>query len=120
MPANADEVARRTQAALVAIGNSHGTEDAEFSTTLFVSHHLEELDASYWQAQLGTERPEPAQILALLELRSHWSDDEDAEDDKEDDGIDVFDFTLPGDVTQYVLSVQFDEDGAVEGISMES
>lgn len=37
-----------------------------------------------------------------------------------DNDLDTFDFTLPDDVTQYVISVSFDETGAVEGISMES
>lgn len=113
MTAEAEEVTRRTQAALAAINADYGTPDAEFSTTMFVSHHLDELDAGYWQARLGTQQPEPAKVLSLLELRSHWGDEE-------DNGIDVFDFTLPDDVTQYVLSVRFDQDGAVEGISMES
>ena len=48
-------------------------------------------------------------------LRSHWGDEE-----EDEDGIDTFDFTLPEDVTDYVISVHFDEEGAVDDISMES
>ncbi|MUI16138.1 DUF2004 domain-containing protein [Massilia dura] len=34
--------------------------------------------------------------------------------------MDVFDFSLPDDVTDYVISVRFDDSGEVENISMES
>lgn len=80
---------------------------------MFVSHHLEEVDASYWKKHLGAEKPNPSQILEILVLRSHWSDDD-------DDGIQVFDFTLPDDVTDYVISVHFDDAGEIDEISMES
>ncbi len=85
---------------------------AEFSVDLFVSHHLEALDSKYWQEHTGIPRPTPVQVLGILELRSHWGE--------EGDGSDVFDFTLPGGVTDYVISVRFDDDGTVEDISMES
>jgi hypothetical protein len=51
-------------------------------------------------------------VLDLLELRSCWGDEE--------DGIDTFDFTLPESITNYVISVRFDEMGRVEEITMES
>jgi hypothetical protein len=34
--------------------------------------------------------------------------------------IEYFDFTLPDEVTDYVISVHFDDAGTIEGISMES
>lgn len=108
-----DEIKRREMSALTAIRDAFGTEADEYGGTLFVSHLLEELDATYWQSNLATTSPEPEQVLGLLELRSHWGDDD-------ENGIDVFDFTLPGNVTSYVLSVRFDETGAIEEISMES
>jgi hypothetical protein len=52
-------------------------------------------------------------LYRTTELCSHWSD-EDAE------GIGVFDSTLPGKVTNYVISVRFDEAGEIEDIAMES
>jgi hypothetical protein len=100
------EIERREKVALAAIRDAFGTEADEFGGTLFVSHHLEELDANYWMANLGTATPAPARVLDLLKLRSHWGDDDDV-------GIDVFDFTLPGGVTNYVISVQFDESGGI-------
>ena len=108
-----DEIKRREMSALAAIRDAFGTEADEYGGTLFVSHHLEELDATYWQSNLAATAPEPEQVLGLLELKSHWGDED-------EDGIDVFDFTLPGKVTNYVLSVRFDETGAIEEISMES
>jgi len=113
MPTNTAEVAKREKAALAAIRSAFGTAEDEFGATMFVSHHLEEIEASYWQTHLGTDKPEPVRVLDILSLRSHWGDDD-------DDGIDVFDFTLPGEVTDYVISVRFDDDGEVDEISMES
>jgi hypothetical protein len=113
MVTNVDEVAAREKAALAAIRRSFGTAEGEFGANLFASHHLEEIDGAYWQKHLGTKKPEPAQVLDILILRSHWADDE-------NDGIQVFDFTLPDEVTNYVISVRFDYSGEVEDISMES
>lgn len=113
MTLNETEVARRKNEALLAIKRTYGTEDGELSSTLFVSHHLEELDASYWQKHLGTKEPNAEQVLDILVLRSHWGDDD-------SEGIDVFDFTLPDDVTNYVMCVRFDEHGHIWDIAMES
>lgn len=113
MASNADEIARREKSALAAIKLSFGTAAAEDSVNLFVEHHQDEMDAEYWEKHLATKTPAPARILDLLQLRSHWSPDE-------DDGINVFDFTLPDDVTDYVISVRFDDAGEVKEISMES
>jgi len=105
------EIARRTTAALAAIKQS--LDDADSDALLFASHHIEELDTAYWEKHAGTAKPSANQVVDLLELRSHWSDED-------DDGIDTFDFALPGDVTNYVVSVRFDDDGEIEGMSMES
>lgn len=80
---------------------------------MFTSHHLDELDAAYWKKHAGTAKPTPKQIVDLLELRSHWGSED-------EDGLEVFDFTLPGDASQYVLAVRFDEDGEVLDVDMES
>lgn len=112
MTSVADEIQRREKAALEAIRKSFGTEDGEFGATMFADHHVEELDGSYWLKHLGTEAPLPARVLDILVLSSHWGDDEHE--------MEVFDFSLPDEVTDYVLSVRFDESGAIEEISMES
>ena len=113
MPADPAETATRKATALAAIKRAFGTDDDEHGATLFVSHHLDEIDQSYWQKRLGTPRPEPSHVLDILQLRSHWGDED-------DDGIDTFDFTLPEDITQSVISVRFDDAGQVEEITMES
>jgi hypothetical protein len=112
------EIQRRTAVALLAIKQAMNENDDDSNVKLFVSHHLQELDASYWKKHAGAPRPSPEKVLDLLELRSHWGEDDDG--DIDEDGIETFDFTLPGDATQYVISVRFDEDGEVEDIEMES
>ena len=104
------EIVKRTKSALEAIKLAFGTEDDEDGATLFVTHHLEELPEDYWQQQLGTKKPDPSAVLGLLQLRSNWGEGE----------IENFDFSLPEDVTDYVVSVHFDEAGLIDGISMES
>lgn len=99
--------------ALTAIRKDFATDGDEDGATLFVSHHLCEIEQGYWQKHLNTARPEPTRVLDILELRSHWGDEE-------EDGIDTFDFSLPGDITNYVISVRFDETGSVAEVTMES
>lgn len=105
-------VSKREAMARAAINESFGTGEDESGVDLFASHHLEELDGEYWQKHLGTSSPEPVRILDILKLRSHWGDED-------DNSFDVFDFTLPDDVTDYVISVRFDKTGNVKDISME-
>lgn len=107
-------IQKLTEVARSAIKDAYGTEDDEFGATLFVSHHREEIAVTYWEKQFGTSTPEPSQILDSLVLRSDFDEGE------EDDEIATLDFTLPGDVTNYVLCVTFNEDGEVEDLSMES
>lgn len=108
-----NEIEKRVKAAIAAIRSAFGTEDDESGATLFVEHHLEEIEGEYWQRHFGTVKPKPVNVLDILVLRSHWGDDD-------DNGIDTFDFTLPENVTDYVISVRFDGSGQVEDISMES
>jgi hypothetical protein len=108
MDRNQKEIERRTTLALSRIKRGRSS-----SVSLFVSHHLAELDAAYWEERTGTPKPDAKQVLELLQLRSHWSPED-------EDGIEIFDFTLPGEVTNYVISVQFDEEGNIQGIEMES
>ncbi len=111
MPIDNATIQKRIEVARAAIKAAYGTEDDECGATLFVSHHLEEIKPAYWQKQFGIATPEATRILDSLILRSDF---------EEGDEIDTLDFTLPGDVTNYVLCVSFNEDGEVEDISMES
>lgn len=111
MPGNPDETKRREAIARDAIKSAFDAADVESDVALFISHHLEELDSAYWKKHFSTEAPDPHRILESLVLRSHWGGDEE---------IDSFDFTLPEDATNYVISVAFDEDGGTSDITMES
>lgn len=114
MSEDTKHIAERTASAMAAIRQSLDDGDEDSTVALFVSHHLEELDASYWKQHTGSPRPSPKQVVNLLELRSHWG----AEDAG---GVDnIFDFTLPGKVTDYVISVRFGEGEDVQDIEMES
>jgi hypothetical protein len=111
MPTTPDEIRRRELEARAAIKRAFETDDEELGARLFVSHHLVELDPGYWKRHLFVEKPSPPAVLDLLELRSHWGGD---------DEIERFDFTLPDDVTDYVICVRFDDKGQVAEVEMES
>ena len=111
MSTPAHEPARRESAARQAIKADFDMENEDSAVAMFVAFHLEELPPEYWQEQMDTARPDPAAVLDILELRAHWG---------EDDEMEYFDFTLPGKVTDYVISVRFDGKGKVDEISMES
>lgn len=96
------------KAAFDSLKKASGTEQGKHSIDEFVLHHIEQLPGSYWQQHLGTDKPSNEQVIDLLILRSKWDDAE------------VYDFTLPGDITDYVVSVSFDEDGEIDDIVMES
>ncbi len=87
-----------------------GKQGHEQDVTLFVSHHLSELDSSYWMTHTGSSEPTAHQVLDILELRI----------DPEDDEAMLLDFALPGDVSDYVISVELDESGGIIGVAMES
>lgn len=106
----AAEIEKRKARALDAIKKAFGTDEGENNVNLFVEHHLGELPQSYWQTHLGANAPEPKSVVGLLQLRSSWGDND----------IEYFDFTLPGEVTDYVVSVHFDDSGNIDGIEMES
>ena len=100
------------QAARDHISSIYNKPEGEFGPTLFVEHHLEELSKDEWVAAVGRENPQPNEILNALVLLDAW--------DSEGDGtLITFDFTLPGHLTNYLISVRFDGDKITED-SMES
>ncbi|MCH9809478.1 MAG: DUF2004 domain-containing protein [Alphaproteobacteria bacterium] len=111
--ANDDELKRREKAALDAIKHAFGATDDEYGVTLFVSHHLDEIEESYWVTHLKTAIPEPRHVLDILELKSCWSNEH-------ENAFDTFDFTLPEGITNYLICVRFDVSGKVKEIFMES
>ena len=111
MQADTNEIKKRETAARAAIRKAFDPSDGESAVAMFVSHHLEELDSAYWQKHFSTAKPDPQRIIDSLVLRSHWGGD---------DELETFDFTLPDDATNYLISVSFDDDGEVADITMES
>ena len=111
MGTDPDEGARREAVARAAIKRAFDADDEDSGVALFISHHLEELASDYWTRHFSTGAPEPRRILDALVLQGRWGGE---------DEIGTFDFTLPGDVTNYLISVRFDERGEVSDVSMES
>ena len=109
----ADALNKRQATALQAIKDLYGKPKGEYGPTLFVSHHLQEVEAAYWLRVFGTAQPNPDQVLNALVLTNSWSSEG-------DENIDTFDFSLPENATNYVLSVRFHENGEVQSVSMES
>ena len=60
--------------ALSAIKSAYGTETDEYEGTLFISHHLIELDVEYWKKYTDKEMPTPEDILNIIELKEIWDD----------------------------------------------
>lgn len=104
---------KRCAAAMRAIKSLYGKPEGEFGPTLFVSHHLEEVEGAYWMRTVGVARPSPKQVLDALVFIRSWSS-------RGGDNVDVFDFGLPDNASNYVLAVRFQDDGQVADVSMES
>ncbi len=117
MPAKSEEISDREAAARARIDAVYGTPEDEFDVTLFVSHHLSELDASYWIKHTGTSKPEARKVLRLLEV---CFDSEEEDLAPEEEPRNSLDFTLPDGVTNYVICVEFDDSGNVASVVMES
>jgi len=103
----------REQLARVAMRAALENQQAEDSVELFIQHHLEEIEPAYWEKYSGSAVPTQLQVLDLLVLADQWENDE-------VDSREMLDFTLPDEITQYVICVSFDAKGQVIDISMES
>lgn len=103
----------REQLARAAMRAALENQQAEDSVELFIQHHLEEIEPDYWKKYSGSALPTPLQVLDLLVLAAPWESDE-------IDSREMLDFTLPDEITQYVICVSFNTKGQVIDISMES
>lgn len=88
----------------------HATSNFEAIET-FMSHHLSELPAAYFEEHFGTPNPSLKTLLEELHAED-WSDEE--------SGDRYVDFRLPGNVSDYVLCVSIDESGSAHSLCMES
>lgn len=89
----------------------------EGTVSTYLSHHAEELGVKDLLRIFGTADPDDLGIdhlLDALQLKRiglyPGSEDYSA----------VFDYTIDAEVTDYILAVEFDEDGELFGISMDS
>lgn len=101
--------------ARAAIAADSGTEAGEHSVDLMVSHHLEELSKEQLAELFGVASPGPRIFLDRLVL-----DHNQYLVEAEGWVFRSLDYSLPGELTDYVLCVRFGEDGLVTGIEMES
>ena len=95
------EAAGYDAVARAALSARYGDEDGD--VVLYIEHHA---------AELGL--PNDDSWLATLVLRSINVHPDNTS------RMAVFDYTLPNDVTQYVLAVGFDDEGNVVSVDMES
>lgn len=94
----------RQQAALYAIKNSEGTPYWEGGVKPFLSHCIDEVDSEYWVSEMGTPNPSYSDILELIMFKEYRDNNQ------------ALDFTLPENVTAYVIRVSFNEDDEVADI----
>lgn len=107
------DAAERQSIAHQAIKSRYGTPEGRYGPTLFVSHHLKELQPEYWLRTVGVEQPKPEQVLDALVLIDAFAADGSGT-------VDTFDFGLPGDASNYFLAVWLGYDGQVQDVSMQS
>jgi hypothetical protein len=113
MKMGADKLDERQARALQAIKSLYGKPEGEHGPTLFVSHHLNQIEPAYWLRTVGVEQPKPEQVLGALLLLDSWASGG-------GETVDTFDFGLPEDASNYLLSVRFGDGGQVLDVSMES
>lgn len=82
----------------------------------YIEHHLDELEKGYWSEVCGSSNPSVCEVAIKLTVQPFWL--EEALQGESD--LDRVDFTLPRDVTDYVLCVEYSEDGEFQNISMQS
>lgn len=91
--------------------------DGDGAVGLYVSHHLEQFNATELRACLGTDDPRavgPDLFLSKLRLCSISLYPDDADERA------VFDYTIGEALTDYVIAVRFDPLGKVVAVEMES
>lgn len=91
--------------------------DPEGSSSLYLSHHADEFSGEERAQHFGSRDAKNLGVDQLLEAihlkRIGLYPDS-------DDYVAVFDYTIDENATDYVLAVEFDETGAVIGVSMDS
>ncbi len=103
--------------ALARTGLRHSfEEDPDSPVSLYVTHHLAELNAETLYGIFAKARDAISVDDFLTHLYPRWVNLYPAKGG----GTATFDYTISADATQYVLAVGIDEDGEVLGVEMES
>ncbi len=76
---------------------------------LYIEHHLEEIPQIEWEKIFG-KIPNQEEFIDLLELQSSY----------EYEGFIFYDYSLPKDITDYVICIKTDKNNTLIEISMES
>lgn len=108
-----EEIKKREIIARKAITKAY-KEEQEYWVTQFVTLHLKEVDTSYWEKHTGSLAPNAEAIFQILELITYWE----KEDEIEEYDLEMLSFVLPEDISNYRLSVQFDENGNLTGFGI--
>lgn len=109
-PLRFDEIAREML-------RTEFTEKPEGTVATYFSHHAEELNAKELKQVFGVSDPDELTIdhlLDALQLKRIGLYPE------SESYVAVFDYTIDENLTDYLLAVEFDQDGEVFDISMDS
>lgn len=79
------------------------------SIELYIEHHLEEISKEDWEKIFG-KVPNQDEFIDLLELQSSY----------EYEGFVFYDYSLPNNLTDYVICIKTDKNNKLIEISMES
>ena len=90
-------------------------EEGDEPVSLFMNHLMEELERSDLTKLFGTTTPDVMAFLGKLMLRSVSF-----HPDADEDDFSRFNYTLPGELTHYVLVVRFDTGANAMAVDMES
>jgi hypothetical protein len=108
-----EELDQRARDAILDAYADDVDDDEDGPVSMFVAHLTEEIDSADQTTLFGTATPTGSAFLQKLILRSvsfHADGDE--------DDFSRFDYTLPGDLTQYVVAVRFDAGANPVGVDM--
>ena len=96
--------------AFAAIRKDYDDSPMEGVVGRFISHHREIFDREEWEGASIPYPPTSVDVLAAIECREIWEDAE----------AYMCDFSLPADLTNYVICVRIGRGGDVESVDMES
>ena len=110
------ELSARAVLQQAAINSTHPFHNAILE---FIQHHLDEIETSYWQKYFHTAQPSLIQVVEKLEFKSNTLPDDELDIEEMTYYENHLDFSLPDEISQYVICVVFEEDSIID-VCMES